>query len=310
MYAIRSYYATLPNQITSGPRKIYIEPTTDCNLSCRTCMRNTWEEPGGTMTMETFYKVLDGLKAFDSIETVAIWGIGEPLTHPNITEIIAAVKALGLKTELITNAMVMKEELRITSYNVCYTKLLRPGNGRINAIAFHPENENLIYVGAPCGGLWLTTDAGQSWTPLTDKLPINGVSAIAIDPKAPETMYISTGDKDAIRYSGCVGILKSTDGGKTWSTTGLQGTQEYNTLMVHEILIHPDNSNIIYVATNRGLLKSTNAAASFNELTEGNIYDFVITSYSIHYTKLYERLCEKLFKLKCMLLKYSMGRKI
>ncbi len=86
-------------------------------------------------------------------------------------------------------------------------------------------------------------------------------------------MYISTGDKDAIRYSGCVGILKSTDGGKTWSTTGLQGTQEYNTLMVHEILIHPDNSNIIYVATNRGLLKSTNAAASFNELTEGNIYD-------------------------------------
>ena len=70
------------------------------------------------------------------------------------------------------------------------------GVGRLNCIAFHPTNANIFWVGSPAGGLWKTTDAGQTWTTNTDNLPVLGISDIAIDNSNPNTMYIATGDGD------------------------------------------------------------------------------------------------------------------
>ncbi|MCX6295529.1 MAG: hypothetical protein NTX97_05600, partial [Bacteroidetes bacterium] len=99
-----------------------------------------------------------------------------------------------------------------------------PGNGggagRLNCIAFHPTNPNIIWVGAPAGGLWKTTDAGATWSTNTDALPTLGVSSIAIDPTDTNIMYIGTGDQDAGDSYG-IGVLKSTNGGLTWNITGL-----------------------------------------------------------------------------------------
>jgi photosystem II stability/assembly factor-like uncharacterized protein len=92
--------------------------------------------------------------------------------------------------------------------------------GRINFVRFHPTNTNIIYVGAPVGGLWITTNGGTSWTTNTDQLAVIGCSDIAIDPSNTNIMYLATGDGDAgDSYS--IGVLKSTDGGVTWNTTGL-----------------------------------------------------------------------------------------
>ena len=91
--------------------KIYVEPTTDCNLCCRTCMRNSWSEQIGYMEMETYRRLLDGLWDVPSLQTIAFWGIGEPLLHPHITEMVALAKGLGVKTELITNGILLDKEI-------------------------------------------------------------------------------------------------------------------------------------------------------------------------------------------------------
>lgn len=92
--------------------KVYVEPTTRCNLACRTCIRNAWEEPLGDMSTKTFERLLYGLKAFDPVPAVFFGGFGEPLAHPRIVEMVAQVKALGApRVELITNACLLSEDV-------------------------------------------------------------------------------------------------------------------------------------------------------------------------------------------------------
>ena len=71
-------------------RKVYVEPTTRCNLRCRTCMRKSWDEPAADMTMETYGRLLDSLRAVRTVKCVAYWGIGEPLMHPRIVDMIGS----------------------------------------------------------------------------------------------------------------------------------------------------------------------------------------------------------------------------
>ena len=148
-----------------------------------------------------------------------------------------------------------------------------PGQGRVNAVAVDPNDENTWYVGAPAGGIWKSTDAGASWVNLFDNFLQIGVSGIAIDPNDSDTIYIATGDDDAGDSFG-IGVFKSTDGGSTWNETGLNpGNSTVNTRM-NEIVIDPTNSNIIWVGTSSGLRKSTNGGDSFTSVRSGNIRDF------------------------------------
>ena len=97
------------------------------------------------------------------------------------------------------------------------------GIGRLNCIAFDPTDNNVFYVGAPAGGLWKTSDGGQSWVTTTDELTSLGVSAIAIDPTNSDHLYIATGDRDAAdTYSH--GVMESFDAGLSWQSTGLVHT--------------------------------------------------------------------------------------
>ena len=90
-----------------GPRKIYIEPTNRCNLDCRTCMRNAWDEPLGRMSMPTFVRIMDGVRLISPRPVVFFGGLGEPLTHPDIVAMVAASKGLGSQVELITNGTLL-----------------------------------------------------------------------------------------------------------------------------------------------------------------------------------------------------------
>ncbi|MEA3446295.1 MAG: hypothetical protein U9R19_16370, partial [Bacteroidota bacterium] len=73
------------------------------------------------------------------------------------------------------------------------------GTGRINCIEFHPSNPDIFWIGASQGGVWKTTDNGQSWVCLTDALPLNRISDITVDPNNPDIIYIASGD---IEYFG------------------------------------------------------------------------------------------------------------
>ncbi|RMF34310.1 MAG: glycosyl hydrolase, partial [Chlorobiota bacterium] len=139
------------------------------------------------------------------------------------------------------------------------------GAGRINCIAFHPTSSNVVFVGAPSGGLWKSTDGGSSWSSSTDTLATLGVSAIAIDPSNPQVIYIGTGDRDARDTYG-VGILKSTDGGATWNATGLNWTTSQNRV-VCDIVIFPGNTSTLLAATSNGIWRSTDGGQTWSQRT-------------------------------------------
>lgn len=90
--------------------KLYLEPTNRCNLACITCMRNSWDVELGQMKWETFTAVLDNLRQIGPPFTVFFGGLGEPLAHPRTIEMVAAVKALGMRVELITNGTLLDEK--------------------------------------------------------------------------------------------------------------------------------------------------------------------------------------------------------
>ncbi|WP_378183002.1 starch-binding protein [Aquimarina sp. SS2-1] len=148
-----------------------------------------------------------------------------------------------------------------------------PGQGRVNVAIIDPNQPNVMYVGAPAGGIWKSIDSGVHWEPLSDYLPQIGVSGIAIDYHNSDIIYISTGDDDSSDALG-VGVLKSTDGGYTWNKTGLDPSDQYE--IGNDIYIDPNNSNKLWVATTRGVYKTEDAGATWIKTLSGNIKDIKI----------------------------------
>lgn len=140
-------------------------------------------------------------------------------------------------------------------------------SGRLNFITFHPTDKNTIWVGAPTGGLWKTTDGGANWTTNTDQLEVTGSSDLAIDPKNPNIMYLATGDADG-RKDRSIGVLKSIDGGNTWNSTGLKVDLSQN-LLIYRLIINPDNTQILIAATNSGIQKTTDGGATWAIVNTG-----------------------------------------
>ena len=157
------------------------------------------------------------------------------------------------------------------------------GIGRVDRLAFHPSDPNIVYAGAAGGGLWRTSDAGANWTNLTADIPCLGISGIVIDPNNTNTIYILTGDGDSdisglvedfgyMRFS--IGVLKSTDGGARWTkVTGFPGVT--NALIGYRLTMHPTNSNILFACTSEGLFRTTDGGDSWTavETTGGRFYN-------------------------------------
>jgi MoaA/NifB/PqqE/SkfB family radical SAM enzyme len=91
--------------------RIYIEPTNRCNLNCVTCIRNSWDEPLGEMSSAVFSRIVEDLRAFPSSPSVFFGGLGEPLAHPKIVDMVKEVKALGASVELITNGTLLNKAM-------------------------------------------------------------------------------------------------------------------------------------------------------------------------------------------------------
>jgi MoaA/NifB/PqqE/SkfB family radical SAM enzyme len=100
--------------VTRSPHhlmKLYVEPTTVCNLACRMCVRNIWHEPIGHMALDLYEQVLDQARAIPELRLLSFGGIGEPLTHPHLPEMVARAKAQGLLVELVTNGTLLESRL-------------------------------------------------------------------------------------------------------------------------------------------------------------------------------------------------------
>lgn len=97
-------------RVEDDAQKVYVEVTSACDLDCRTCVRNAWNEEIGFMSGATFDRVIDSLGGMPSVRTVHFGGYGEPLAHPDIFDMLARVKALGLRTEMITNGTLLDDD--------------------------------------------------------------------------------------------------------------------------------------------------------------------------------------------------------
>ncbi len=92
--------------------KVYIEPTSQCNLKCQTCIRNTWEEAMGNMDINVFDKVINELGEFDGLETIMFGGFGEPTFHKDFLYMVDRAKSLGVKVEITTNGTLLNENMQ------------------------------------------------------------------------------------------------------------------------------------------------------------------------------------------------------
>ncbi len=145
------------------------------------------------------------------------------------------------------------------------------GIGRLNCVAVHPTDNNTIWVGAATGGIWKSTDGGNSWLPLTDDLKVLSVTALAVDPLDPNTIYMGTGDANGSQEPS-VGVLKSTDGGVTWSTTGLTWNLS-NFKYIRQMIIHPNTPDTVLVAVSDGIYRTENGGTNWKKVTVDDFFD-------------------------------------
>jgi photosystem II stability/assembly factor-like uncharacterized protein len=149
-------------------------------------------------------------------------------------------------------------------------------SGRVSAIDAirEPDGKLTIFIGAASGGVWKSEDSGTRYKPVFDEQPVQSIGAVALDPKNSKNVWVGTGESWT-RNSVSVGngIYKSTDGGETWTYTGLPHSER-----VAKIIVSPANSDTVYAAVpgalwsdsaDRGLYKTTDGGQNWNLILKG-----------------------------------------
>jgi hypothetical protein len=133
------------------------------------------------------------------------------------------------------------------------------GKGMILSIWVSGGDHSLIYAGSHHGGLWKTTNGGNSWLPLNDNDPrIHGVNSIAVNPSNPEILYISCGSKIGNLLGYEEGLFKSTDGGLSWDQLILPVNYPVadEKIKQRKVVLHPDNPDKVFFVTYRNVYRS------------------------------------------------------
>jgi photosystem II stability/assembly factor-like uncharacterized protein len=154
------------------------------------------------------------------------------------------------------------------------------GIGRVDRIAFHPTDADIMYIGTPAGGLYKTTNGGTTWNPISNRLPSTGISGIVVSHNNPNRIYILTGDGDSnisgfvedygyIRFS--AGAYVSHDAGSNWYK--LADLPVAGNYVGYQLAQDPNNANVLIAATSAGIFQTTNAGQSWSLLKTGRTYE-------------------------------------
>ena len=162
-------------------------------------------------------------------------------------------------------------------------------SGRIRSVAVHPNNPLTVYIGVAYGGIWKTTNGGESWIDVGDyNMDVLTFGSIAVDPNNPDIIYAGAGEvyafSNSVNYG--KGLFKSTDGGVSW----IEPTDSLGTITFFgDLVVSPHNSNILYAALgggyllinqnqpNEGLWKSADAGSTWTKtLDRQDAYDIVV----------------------------------
>ena len=148
-------------------------------------------------------------------------------------------------------------------------------SGRVTAIDVVISNPDIIYAGTASGGLWKSISGGITWDPIFDNEVTASIGAVAIQQSNPDVIWVGTGEGNPRNsLNGGYGIFKSLDGGKTWTSMGLEQTRH-----IHRVIIDPTNPNVVYVGaigspwgehTERGVYKTTDGGETWNKILYAN----------------------------------------
>src|SRR5262249_48862757 len=132
---------------------------------------------------------------------------------------------------------------------------------------------NTYYAGAASGGVWKSTNAGQSWVPIFDQQSAQAIGSLAVAPSDPKTVWAGTGEACAIRDSDMQGdgIYKSTDAGATWKTMGLSQAGR-----IGQIVIHPKNPDTVYACVAGRITGPQKERGVFRSRDGGQTWDHVL----------------------------------
>ena len=152
-------------------------------------------------------------------------------------------------------------------------KLAKTDAGRVRNIIPVPGTTTL-YAAFSGGGVWKSTNAGSTWTPITETLGSLSVGSLELDPNNSNTLYLGLGDP----FDGTgIGLVKSTDGGATWMAPVYLG----NSTSITDLQVAPGNSNLVLATTNAGVFRSVDAGATWSQVSLATGYTSAPAGWSI-----------------------------
>jgi hypothetical protein len=151
--------------------------------------------------------------------------------------------SLAIISTLTLNAQKKEEALSSTTFNGLKFRNVGPSitSGRVADIAVNPKNFNEYYVAAAAGGVWKTTNAGLTFTPLFDKEGSYSIGCVTIDPNNSNVVWVGSGENNnqsVVGYGD--GLYKSEDAGKSWKNVGLKNSEH-----IGKIVVDPNNSDCL-----------------------------------------------------------------
>lgn len=146
-------------------------------------------------------------------------------------------------------------------------------SGRVVDLAVNPTNSKVYYAAVACGGVWKTINSGTTYEPVFDGEGSYSIGCVTMDPSNPNIVWVGTGENNNQRSVGYGdGVYKSVDGGKSWKNMGLKESEH-----IGMIVVHPTNSNIVYVAAygplwaaggDRGVYMTKDGGTTWNRVLE------------------------------------------
>lgn len=206
---------------------------------------------------------------------------------------LARILATTCATLLLAPAAVAAEPGGLTADDLSALKWREVGSatpsGRITRFAVHPTDQRIIYAASASGGLWKTVNGGTTWRPVFEKETTISMGEVTLDPNDPNTVWIGTGEQNNVRSSQFGdGVYRSRDGGETWEHMGLKESRH-----VGRILVHPRDSNTVYVAAlgslwgpneERGLYRTRDGGKTWKRLLRPSKFTGVV-EVAMHPTK-------------------------